>query len=107
VQQLAGHLPGVVGDALEERLMPALLGAGTRDDILAGADRFAPDVVVVDCMMDAGLEAAHMLGLPSAVLVHLRRFADVIAGLGGGDTAAQKVIRLAGARARDRALFTA
>jgi UDP:flavonoid glycosyltransferase YjiC (YdhE family) len=58
-------------DALEERLMPALLGAGTRDDILAGADRFAPDVVVVDCMMDAGLEAAHVLGLPSAVLVHL------------------------------------
>jgi UDP:flavonoid glycosyltransferase YjiC (YdhE family) len=58
-------------DALEERLMPALLGTGTRDDILAGADRFAPDVVVVDCMMDAGLEAAHLLGLPSAVLVHL------------------------------------
>jgi UDP:flavonoid glycosyltransferase YjiC (YdhE family) len=58
-------------DVLEERLMPALLGAGTRDDILAGADRFAPDVVVVDCMMDAGLEAAHVLGLPSAVLVHL------------------------------------
>jgi hypothetical protein len=51
--------------------MPALLGAGTRDDILAGADRFAPDVVVVDCMMDAGLEVAHLLGLPSAVLVHL------------------------------------
>src|SRR4249919_2949195 len=58
-------------DALEERLLPALAGAGTRDDILAGADRFAPDVVVVDCMMDAGLEAAHLLGLPSAVLVHL------------------------------------
>ena len=58
-------------DALEERLLPALLSAGTRDDILAGADRFAPDVVVVDCMMDIGLEAAHLLGLPSAVLVHL------------------------------------
>ena len=58
-------------DALEERLMPALLGAGTRNDILASADRFGPDVVVVDCMMDAGLAAAHMLGLPSAVLVHL------------------------------------
>jgi len=58
-------------DALEERLLPALLSAGTRDDILAGADRFAPDVVVVDCMMDTGLEAAHLLGLPSAVLVHL------------------------------------
>ena len=58
-------------DALDERLLPALAGAGTRDDILAGADRFAPGVVVVDCMMGAGLEAAHLLGLPSAVLVHL------------------------------------
>jgi UDP:flavonoid glycosyltransferase YjiC (YdhE family) len=58
-------------DALEERLMPALAGAGTRDDILADADRFAPGVVVVDCMMDAGLKAAGVLGLPSAVLVHL------------------------------------
>jgi hypothetical protein len=36
-----------------------------------------------------------------------RRFADVIAGLGGGDAAAQKVVRLAGAGAQDRALFIA
>ncbi len=59
-------------DALEERLMPALLDAGTRDDILAGADRFAPDVMVVDCTMDGGLEVAHVLGLPSAVLPSIR-----------------------------------
>jgi hypothetical protein len=58
-------------DALEERLLPALAGPGTRDDILTEAKSFAPDVVVVDCMMGAGLEAAHELGLPSAVLVHL------------------------------------
>jgi hypothetical protein len=58
-------------DALEERLLPALAGSKTRDDILAEANGFAPDVVVVDCMMGAGLEAAHMLGLPSAILVHL------------------------------------
>jgi UDP:flavonoid glycosyltransferase YjiC (YdhE family) len=58
-------------DALAERLMPALAGPGTRDDILAEATGFAPDVVVVDCMMDAGLEAARRLGRPSAVLVHL------------------------------------
>ena len=58
-------------DALEERLLPALAGPETRDDILAEAKSFAPDVVVVDCMMGAGLEAAHELGLPSAVLVHL------------------------------------
>jgi hypothetical protein len=42
-----------------------------------------------------------------AALREARRFADVIAGFGGGDAAAQKVIRLAGARAQDRALFTA
>jgi UDP:flavonoid glycosyltransferase YjiC (YdhE family) len=58
-------------DALEERLMPALDGPGPREDILTEATGFAPDVVVVDCMMGAGLKAAYMLGLPSAVLVHL------------------------------------
>jgi UDP:flavonoid glycosyltransferase YjiC (YdhE family) len=58
-------------DAMEERLLPALLGSGARDDILTEAKGFVPDVVVVDCMMDAGLEAAHILGRPSAVLVHL------------------------------------
>jgi UDP:flavonoid glycosyltransferase YjiC (YdhE family) len=58
-------------DALEERLLPALAGPRTRDDILTEAKGLAPDVVVVDCMMGAGLEAAHELGLPSAVLVHL------------------------------------
>jgi UDP:flavonoid glycosyltransferase YjiC (YdhE family) len=58
-------------DALEERLLPALAGPGTRDDIVTEAKGFAPDVVVVDCMMGAGLEAAHVLGLPRAVLVHL------------------------------------
>ena len=58
-------------DALEERLLPALAGARTRDDILTEVKSFAPDVVVVDCMMGAGLEAANELGLPRAVLVHL------------------------------------
>jgi UDP:flavonoid glycosyltransferase YjiC (YdhE family) len=58
-------------DAMADRLAPALVGAGTRDDILAEAHAFGPDVVVVDCMMDAGFEAAIELGLPSAVFVHL------------------------------------
>jgi len=35
-----------------------------------------------------------------------RPHAGIIAGLGGGDAAAQMVITLAGARAQDRALFT-
>lgn len=58
-------------DAMEERFLPALLGPGTRDDVLFAAAGFTPDVLVVDCMMGAGLEAASMLGLPHAVLVHL------------------------------------
>ena len=58
-------------DALEERLMPALAGPRTRADILTEAKGFAPDVVAVDCMMGAGLQAAHELGRPTAVLVHL------------------------------------
>jgi UDP:flavonoid glycosyltransferase YjiC (YdhE family) len=58
-------------DAWEERVLPALLGAETRDEIFNDAKDFSPDVVVVDCMMDAGLEAARLLGLPSAMLVHL------------------------------------
>jgi hypothetical protein len=62
-------------DALDDRLWRALQSPETRQDILAEARDFAPDVVVVDCMMVAGLEAAHELGLPRAVLVHLTYFA--------------------------------
>jgi UDP:flavonoid glycosyltransferase YjiC (YdhE family) len=58
-------------DALEQRLAPALRGPGTRDDVVAAAERYGPDVVVVDCMMSAGVEAVHLLGLPFAVLFHL------------------------------------
>jgi UDP:flavonoid glycosyltransferase YjiC (YdhE family) len=58
-------------DAWEDRVLPALDGPETRDDILLEAKDFGPDVVVVDCMMDAGLEAAHQFGQPIAVLVHL------------------------------------
>jgi UDP:flavonoid glycosyltransferase YjiC (YdhE family) len=59
-------------DVWEERVLPILRGPDTRDDILAAADEFVPDVVVVDCMLGAGLEAAHLLGQPTAVLVHLQ-----------------------------------
>jgi hypothetical protein len=58
-------------DAMADRLAPALVGAGARDDIVAEAHAFGPDVVVVDCMMDAGFEAAIELELPTAVFVHL------------------------------------
>lgn len=57
--------------AWEELVLPALLGPATSDDILKQANDFAPDVVVVDCMLGAGLVAAGTLGLPTAVLFHL------------------------------------
>lgn len=57
-------------DAWDE-LGSALNGPATRDDILTEAKDFAPDVLVVDCMLGAGFDAANMLGLPTAVLVHV------------------------------------
>jgi UDP:flavonoid glycosyltransferase YjiC (YdhE family) len=45
-----------------------------------------------------------LLADPAALRV-ARRFATVIAGLGGGKAAAREVVRLAAARAQDRALF--
>lgn len=58
-------------DAIDELLKPALLGRATRDDIIAEAKDFLPDAMVVDCMLGAGFDAARMLGLPAAVLVHV------------------------------------
>jgi UDP:flavonoid glycosyltransferase YjiC (YdhE family) len=57
--------------AWKERVIPALLGPGTRDDIRTEIDNFSPDVVVVDCMIGAGLEVADTLDLPRAVLIHV------------------------------------
>jgi UDP:flavonoid glycosyltransferase YjiC (YdhE family) len=58
-------------DGWENGVKPALLGAATRDDILAEAIDFGPDAVVLDCMLGAGFDAARLLGLPTAVLVHV------------------------------------
>jgi UDP:flavonoid glycosyltransferase YjiC (YdhE family) len=58
-------------DAIEERLEPALNGPETRDDIVAAANDFAPNVLVLDCMMRAAWQAAELLEVPTAVLVHL------------------------------------
>jgi UDP:flavonoid glycosyltransferase YjiC (YdhE family) len=64
-------------DALDDRLAPALNGAPVRDDILTDAKGFAPDVVVVDCMMQAAWDASRELALPAAVLVHLPYYASM------------------------------
>lgn len=55
----------------DERMVPFLHGAATRQDIVAEARRFAADRLVVDCLMGAGFDAASRLGLPTAVLVHV------------------------------------
>jgi len=52
-------------------VVPALFGPGTRDDIGTEIEDFAPDVVVVDCMIGVGLEVADTLDLPRAVLMHI------------------------------------
>ncbi len=52
-------------------MIPALFGPGTRDDIRNEIEGFAPDAVVVDCMISAGLEVADTLDLPRAVLMHI------------------------------------
>ena len=57
--------------AWKERVIPALLGPGTRDDIRTEIEDFSPDVVVVDCMIGAGLEVVDTLNLPRAVLIHV------------------------------------
>ncbi len=58
-------------DGWEDRVLPALLGPATKDDIVSEARDFVPDIVVVDCMLGAGFDAAPTLGLPTAVLVHI------------------------------------
>ena len=55
----------------QDHLEPLLNGAATRTDILAEATVFAPDVLVVDCMLGAAFDAARELRLPTAVLVHV------------------------------------
>jgi UDP:flavonoid glycosyltransferase YjiC (YdhE family) len=79
----------------DELVVPALLGPATRDDVLAEAERFAPDVVVVDCMMAAGLDAARLLGLPTAVLLHLL-YSFYVESWGVREAQTRKAIGLSG-----------
>ena len=50
-------------DAWEELMVPLLHGTGSRDEIIAEAADFAPDVLVIDCMLGAGFDAARQLKL--------------------------------------------
>jgi hypothetical protein len=55
-----------------DRVTQALFGAATEADIAAEAESFRAEVLVIDCMLTAGHAAAQRLGLPEAVLVHVR-----------------------------------
>jgi UDP:flavonoid glycosyltransferase YjiC (YdhE family) len=48
-----------------------LFGSATRDAIIAEAEIFDADVLVIDCMLTAGFDAARLLGLPAAAVVHV------------------------------------
>ncbi len=63
--------PLTLEDAWNNRVLPALHGPLTRDDIRDQVKDFLPDVLVVDCMVGAGLEVADSLCLPYAILVHV------------------------------------
>jgi UDP:flavonoid glycosyltransferase YjiC (YdhE family) len=55
-----------------QRIETALFGAATEADVVAEAQSFRADVLVVDCMLTAGYAAAQRLGLPVVSLVHVR-----------------------------------
>jgi UDP:flavonoid glycosyltransferase YjiC (YdhE family) len=62
---------GVPLDDEWDRMVEAVAGEGTTADILAVADADMPDVLIVDCMLKAGLLAAAQLPVRTAVLVHV------------------------------------
>lgn len=55
-----------------DRIAVALFGAAVEADIVAEAQSFGADALVIDCMLTAGHAAAHRLDMPAASLVHVR-----------------------------------
>jgi UDP:flavonoid glycosyltransferase YjiC (YdhE family) len=62
---------GLSQDEGWDRLADFLHGPATRSDILREAHDFAPDVLVLDCLMRAAFDAAREIGHPTAVLTHV------------------------------------
>lgn len=62
---------GLVFEADPARFDEVRNGTGVAKDLLAAAKSFAPNALVVDCMMGAALAAAELLAVPTAVLVHV------------------------------------
>jgi UDP:flavonoid glycosyltransferase YjiC (YdhE family) len=59
-------------DVWTEVVEPMLHGTTTVAETLDAADALRPHVLIIDCMMGAAFAAASKLGLPTAVLVHVR-----------------------------------
>lgn len=91
------------GRALEDEMdafATHLVGPELGEELLAAANRSHPDVLVVDCMAGGALSIAEYLGLPTAVLVHLRaRFHHDATG---GSSVASRVAKEALNRQRTR-----
>lgn len=62
---------GLVFEEDQARFDEMRNGVALAKDVLGAAKSIRPDAMVVDCMSGAGLVAAELLGLPSAVLVHV------------------------------------
>ena len=62
---------GVAHEAQPRLLDECLFGSGCGRDIAAAAREMRADVLVVDCFLRPGFEAAAELGVPAAALVHV------------------------------------
>jgi UDP:flavonoid glycosyltransferase YjiC (YdhE family) len=62
---------GVIFEDGWDLLVESLLGAGCRADVAAEVRAFAPDVVVLDCMLKSGFDAVRDLAVPTVSLVHV------------------------------------
>jgi UDP:flavonoid glycosyltransferase YjiC (YdhE family) len=54
-----------------QRINHYLAGTGCRDDIRAEIRASGADLVVVDCMLQAGFDAVRMVGVPHVALMHV------------------------------------
>lgn len=57
-------------EADAQRLLAEAAGIAVARDVLALTSELAPDLLVVDCMLPAGLAAGEAAGVPTASLVH-------------------------------------
>lgn len=72
-------------EADAQRLLAEAAGIAVARDVLALTSELAPDLLVVDCMLPAGLAAGEAAGVPTASLVHFPYAAARSAMASGAD----------------------